>query len=127
MEDAKLLSLHKKLKESAPKGRKVGWYLKSVFLCLKKLKSSFVQGGLGLGKRDDNLGFRISLPKDHPMYKKGAEDDKEENLNETPRTKRKRSTYQNSLLVSRSKRENVHVFLLSQFCTVILWKLEQKL
>ena len=91
-----------------------------MFLCVEKLKSSFVQGGLGLGKRDDNLGFRISLPKDHPMYKKGAEDDKEENLNETPRTKRKRSTYQNSLLVSRSKRENVHVFLLSQFCTVIL-------
>ena len=82
-----------------------------MFLCVEKLKSSFVQGGLGLGKRDDNLGFRISLPKDHPMYKKGAEDNEEADTNETPRTKRKRSTYKISLsffLVY----VNVHVFFL---------------
>ena len=31
------------------------------------------------------------------MYKKGAEDNEEEDMNETPRTKRKRSTYKISL------------------------------
>jgi hypothetical protein len=52
------------------------------------------QGGLGLGKRDDGVGFRISLPKDHPMYKKKQEEEEnaEGDKNETPRTRRKRGT-----------------------------------